>query len=51
MEKLVQDYVYYLFSSKQINLEMYFAKMEDIRKANGEIEDLEDVRFEYFDQD
>ena len=50
MEKLVQDYVYYLFSRKQINLGTYFDKMEDIKKANGEIEDLEDVRFEYFDR-
>ena len=44
----MQDYVYYLFSRKQINFQTYFDKMEDIKKANGEIEDLEDVRFEYF---
>ena len=50
MEKLVQDYAYYLFLKNKKSFDIYFDRMEYIKKANGELEDIEDVIFKFLEQ-
>ena len=45
MEKLAKDYVYYLYSKEVISFDTYFDKMNGIRKANGDDDEIDDVSY------